>query len=60
MWKPGIGQDGVIEEDKRVAEITHLMSRAGKWPAGLRWIVRWVKPSRRPTAGQRAPSAPDR
>jgi hypothetical protein len=29
-WKPGTGQDGTIEEDKHVAEITHLMSRAGK------------------------------
>ena len=46
-WKPGIGQDGAIEEDKDVAEITHLMSRAGNWPGGLRWIVRRVKPSRR-------------
>src|ERR1700722_13068663 len=27
----------------------HLMSRAGKWPGGLRWIVRRVKPSRRTT-----------
>ena len=33
-WKPGIAQDGGIEEDKDVAEITHLMSRAGNWPAG--------------------------
>ena len=46
-WKPGIAQDGTIEEDKDVAEITHLMSRAGNWPGGLRWIVRRVKPSRR-------------
>jgi hypothetical protein len=46
-WKPGIAQDGAIEEDKHVAEITHLMSRAGNWPGGLRWIVRRVKPSRR-------------
>jgi hypothetical protein len=46
-WKPGTGQDGTIEEDKHVAEITHLMSRAGNWPEGLRWIVRRVKPSRR-------------
>jgi len=46
-WKPGISQDGTIEEDKHVAEITHLMSRAGNWPAGLRWIARRVKPSRR-------------
>ena len=46
-WKPGIAQDGEIEEDKHVAEITHLMTRAGNWPAGLRWIVRRTKPSRR-------------
>jgi hypothetical protein len=46
-WKPGISQDGSLEEDKHVAEITHLMSRAGNWPEGLRWIVRRVKPSRR-------------
>ena len=46
-WKPGIAQDGGIEEDKDVAEITGLMSRAGNWPDGLRWIVRRVKPSRR-------------
>jgi hypothetical protein len=46
-WKPGIAQDGTLEEDKAAAEITHLMSRAGNWPAGLRWIVRRVKPSRR-------------
>ena len=46
-WKPGIGQDGKAEKDKDVAEITHLMSRAGNWPGGLRWIARRVKPSRR-------------
>ena len=46
-WKPGIAQDGSVGEDKDVAEITHLMSRAGNWPEGLRWIVRRVKPSRR-------------
>ena len=46
-WQPGIGQDGAIEEDKAVTEITHLLSRAGNWPGGLRWIARRVKPSRR-------------
>jgi Transposase DDE domain group 1 len=46
-WKPGTGQDGATEEDKDIAEITHLNSRAGNWPGGLRWIVRRVKPSRR-------------
>ena len=46
-WKPGTAQDGAAEEDKDTAEITHLTSRAGNWPDGLRWIVRRVKPSRR-------------
>jgi hypothetical protein len=46
-WKPGVRQDGTVEEDKDVAEVTDLMSRAGIWPAGLRFIARRVKPSRR-------------
>jgi hypothetical protein len=46
-WKPGISQDGAAEDDKDVTEITHLMSRAGNWPDGLRWIARRVRPSRR-------------
>jgi hypothetical protein len=46
-WKPGTAQDASAEDDKDVTEITHLMSRAGNWPGGLRWIARRVKPSRR-------------
>ena len=46
-WKPGLCQDGATEDDKDTAEITGLMSRAGNWPEGLRWIARRVKPSRR-------------
>jgi hypothetical protein len=46
-WKPGTAQDGTAEEDKDTAEITGLMTRAGNWPEGLRWIARRVKPSRR-------------
>ena len=46
-WKPGTGQDGTAEENKDVTEITGLMSRAGNWPDGLRWIARRVRPSRR-------------
>jgi hypothetical protein len=46
-WKPGIRQDGSIEQDKEVAEVTGLMTRAEGWPVGLRWIARRVKPSRR-------------
>ena len=49
-WKPGTCQDGAVEEDKAVAEITHLMTRAENWPGSLRWIVRRVKPSRRQLA----------
>ena len=37
----------MVQDDKHVAEITHLLSRAGRWPDGLRWIVRRTKPSRR-------------
>jgi hypothetical protein len=39
-WKPGVDRQGHPEEDRHVAEIIHLMSRAGKWAAGLRWTVR--------------------
>lgn len=39
-WQPGLLQDGGLEDDKDVAEITHLMSRAGIWPEGLRFIAR--------------------
>ncbi len=46
-WTPGLAQDGSAEEDKDVAEVTDLMSRAGNWPGGLRWIVRRTRPSRR-------------
>ncbi len=46
-WKPGTGQDGTAEQDKDVAEITHLLSRAENWPDGLRWIARRARPSRR-------------
>jgi hypothetical protein len=45
-WKPGTGQDGSPEDDKDVAEFTGLMTRAGNWPGGLRWIAQRVKPSR--------------
>lgn len=46
-WKPGVTQDGHAEEDSDVAEVTGIMSRAGNWPGGLRWVIRRVKPSRR-------------
>ena len=46
-WQAAVDQEGVVQEDKHVAEITHLLSRAADWPGGLRWIVRRTKPSRR-------------
>jgi len=46
-WQAAVDQDGVVQQDKHVAEITHLTSRAAGWPGGLRWIVRRTKPSRR-------------
>jgi hypothetical protein len=46
-WQAAVDQDGAVQKDKHVAEITHLLSRAAGWPDGLRWIVRRTKPSRR-------------
>ena len=46
-WQAAVDQDGVVQQDKHIAEITHLLSRAAGWPDGLRWIVRRTKPSRR-------------
>ena len=46
-WQAAVDQDGAVQHDKHVAEITHLLSRAAAWPAGLRWIVRRTRPSRR-------------
>jgi hypothetical protein len=46
-WQAAVDQDGTVQHDKHVAEITHLMSRAAGWPDGLRWIVRRTRPSRR-------------
>jgi hypothetical protein len=46
-WQTAVDQDGAVQEDKHVAEITDLLSRAAAWPAGLRWIVRRTRPSRR-------------
>ena len=46
-WQAAVDQDGVVQQDKHVAEITHLLTRAAGWPGGLRWIVRRTRPSRR-------------
>jgi len=46
-WQAAVDQDGAVQQDKHVAEITRLLSRAAGWPAGLRWIVRRTRPSRR-------------
>ena len=46
-WKQAVDQDGTVQKDTAVAEITHLTSRAADWPHGLRWIVRRTRPSRR-------------
>jgi Transposase DDE domain group 1 len=46
-WQAAVDLDGAVQQDKHVAEVTHLMRRAGRWPAGLRWVVRRTRPSRR-------------
>jgi hypothetical protein len=45
-WSPAIEQDGSIDPNAQVAELTGLWHRTG-WPDGLRYLVRRVKPSRR-------------
>lgn len=46
--KPGTAQDGTAEEDKDVAEITHLLTGAGNWPGGLGFIVVRARAHREP------------
>src|SRR5260370_35377392 len=46
-WNPAGNQDGTVRQDKHVAEITHLLTRAAGSPARLRWVVRRTRPSRR-------------
>jgi DDE family transposase len=46
-WTAAVDQDGTVQENTAVAEITHLTGRAADWPPGLRWIVRRTRPSRR-------------
>jgi hypothetical protein len=46
-WQAAVDQDGAVQQDKHITEITCLLSRAAGWPDGLRWIVRRTKPSRR-------------
>jgi len=46
-WQAAVDQDGTVQKNTAVAEITRLMRRAGNWPPGLRWVVRRTKPSRR-------------
>ena len=45
-WEVSLRQDGEIQSGYEVAELTGLNRRSG-WPAGMRLIVRRVRPSRR-------------
>ena len=45
-WGPAFEQDGSLDPQAQVAELTGLWRREG-WPQGLRYLVRRVKPSRR-------------
>jgi hypothetical protein len=47
-WQAAVDQDGTVQKNTEVAEITHLMGRAGNWPDGLRWAV--------PKAGRSPPA----
>lgn len=46
-WSAGLGQDGTATDTAQVAELTGLDSRLEGWPAGLRLIVRRMRPSAR-------------
>lgn len=45
-WSAAIDQDGAVQDDCHVAELTGLSTRPG-WPAGQRLLVRRTRPSRR-------------
>jgi hypothetical protein len=47
-WEDSLRQDGDIQEGYSVAELTGLNTRTG-WPAGMRLLVRRVRPSGRHT-----------
>ncbi|WP_435818246.1 IS1380 family transposase [Micromonospora matsumotoense] len=46
-WSDSLTQDGTATENAQVAELTGLNTRLEEWPAGLRLIVRRVRPSAR-------------
>jgi hypothetical protein len=45
-WETALRQDGELQEGYGIAELTGLNARTG-WPAGMRLLVRRVKPSAR-------------
>jgi hypothetical protein len=46
-WAAALDQDGGVQEDADVAELTGVCGRLEGWPQGVRLIVRRTKPSRR-------------
>lgn len=46
-WTPAVDQDGEVQPDAHVAEITGLDRRLAGWPSGVRLIVRRSRPSAR-------------
>ena len=47
VWVPAVDQDGELQDDCHVAEVTGLNARMAGWPPGTRLIVRRSRPSRR-------------
>jgi hypothetical protein len=47
VWTPAVDQDGDVQEDADVAELTGLSARLDGWPTAVRLVVRRSKPSRR-------------
>lgn len=47
VWTPAVDQDGGLQDEAHVAELTGLDARLADWPAGVRLIVRRSRPSKR-------------
>jgi hypothetical protein len=46
-WTAAVRQDGQIQPECHIAELTGLNTRLAGWPAGIRLIVRRAHPSKR-------------
>ena len=47
VWDTALDQDGRLQDQCHIAELTGLNTRVATWPAGTRLIVRRARPSKR-------------